>query len=239
MIREIQVFLLTASLSSYIILSTFIPLCIHKTIAHYFSQYLLFVCNVKVYVHGNKNLLKNNNIYMANHYEGIDFIVLYSIITQPLSSPCYAIGKDDVMGKQYPVYSIASIKDIVIKLVYNNSYIIPYTRGDKESGKRAKKRSIEIIKNNKLLVFPEGRSWRKGLSHDFKPGMFEVAQNHNICIVPITLKYRDFDGKNKGEKCVLQDWMNITGDVFIHDEVQHKDYKLMLKETFEKITSKN
>ena len=69
--------------------------------------------------------------------------------------------------------------------------------------------------------------------------MFEVAQQCNKSIVPITLKYRNFDGKNKGEKCIIQDWMDIEVDVFIHDKVDPKDYNLMLKETFEKITSKN
>lgn len=239
MIREIQVFLLATSVSSFIILSSLIPACIHNTITHYFSVYLLFICNINVYVHGNKNLLKNNNIYMANHYEGIDHTVLYSIITQPLSSPCYSIGKDDLLVRKYPLYSLTTIKDVIVKLFYQNSYIIPYIRGDKESGERVKKNSIEVIKKNNMLIFPEGRSWRKGLCYDFKPGMFEVAEKHNRCIVPITLKYRNFDGKNKGEKCILQDWMNISVDVFIHDEVQPKDYKLMLKETFEKITSKN
>jgi len=66
-----------------------------------------------------------------------------------------------------------------------------------------------------------------------------VAEQCNKHIVPITLKYRNFDGKNKGEACVVQDWMDIEVDVFIHDKVSPKNYEKMLEETFEKITSKN
>ena len=239
MLRTLQSILFGTSVFGFLIGSIIIPSCVYNTVMHYFLIYLRTICNLKVHVHGSKQLLKNNHIYMANHYEGVDYLVLYSLITQPLSRPCYVIGKDDLLGRQYPLQPLSTIIDFLIKQFYESGYIIPYTRGNKESGQRVRNQVLNLIKNNNVLIFPEGRSWRKGACHEFKPGMFEVAEQSNKSIVPITLKYRNFDGKNKGEKCVLNDWMNLVVDVFVHDEVQPKAYNLMLEETFEKISSKN
>jgi 1-acyl-sn-glycerol-3-phosphate acyltransferase len=240
MLKDLQVALFSISTFCYIIICPFLPEAIHSTIMHFFVLYLRITCNVKVYIHGNEQLLHGKHIFMANHYEGVDQIALYPVITQPFNDPCYVIGKDDLLGKKYPLDSINSIIDYIIKIFYEGCNIIPYTRGNKESGIRVRKEAMKMLNNNKkLLIFPEGRSWRKGACHEFKPGMFEVAEQCNKSIVPITLKYRNFDGKNKGEKCVLQDWMNIDVDIFIHDLVLPKHHNLMLQETFEKITSKN
>lgn len=235
----LRIGLFSVSILGYIGICPLLSESLHSVFFHYFMIYMRMLCNVKVYVHGNEDLLKENHMYMANHYEGVDHIVLYSVLTQPFSRPCYVIGKDDLLGRQYPIKTLGSIIDYVVKLFYHGGYIIPYTRGDKESGIQVRKKSIEILQNNNLLLFPEGRSWRKGACHEFKAGMFEVAEEYKHSIVPITLKYRNFDGKNKGEKCILADWLDIDVDVYIHDIVECKDHKLMLQETFEKITSKN
>lgn len=237
--NELRIGLFSVSILGYISIFPLLSESLHSVFFHYFMIYMRMLCNVKVYVHGNEDLLKENHMYMANHYEGVDHIVLYSVLTQPFSKPCYVIGKDDLLGRQYPIKTLGSIIDYVVKLFYHGGYIIPYTRGDKESGIQVRKKSIEILQNNNLLLFPEGRSWRKGACHEFKAGMFEVAEEYKHSIVPITLKYRNFDGKNKGEKCILADWLDIDVDVYIHDIVECKDHKLMLQETFEKITSKN
>ena len=235
----LRIGLFSTSILLYIGICPLLSENMHSVFFHYFMKYMRMLCNVKVYVHGNKALLKENHMYMANHYEGVDHIVLYTVLTQPFSRPCYVIGKDDLLGRQYPIKTIGSMMDYIVKLFYHGGYIIPYTRGDKECGIRVRKKTIEILQNNNLLLFPEGRSWRKGVCHEFKAGMFEVAEEYKHSIVPITLKYRNFDGKNKGEKCILADWLDIDVDVYIHDIVESKDNKLMLQETFEKITSKN
>jgi len=236
---ELRLGIFSISILGFICICPLMLESIHSVVFHYFMIYMRKLCNVNVYVHGNKELLKENHMYMSNHYEGVDYIVLYSVVTQPLSRPCYVIGKDDLLGRQYPIKTLGSVVDFIVRLFYDSGYIIPYTRGDKESGVRVRKKAIEVLQNNSLLLFPEGRSWRKGACHEFKAGMFEVAEEYKHSIVPITLKYRNFDGKNKGEKCILADWLDIDVDVYIHDKVDYKDHKLMLQETFEKITSKN
>lgn len=240
MLKNLRLLIHHSSLFVYVCVSPLIPSCIHSVFIHYFILYLRTLCNVSVHIHGDQKLLAEKNIFMANHYEGVDNYVLYPMIKQPLSNKLHLIGKDDMLGKHYPMGSFNSVMDYLIKFFYESGYIIPYRRGNKESGLRVRHKVKELLNNNeKLLIFPEGRSWRKGACHEFKPGMFEVAEQCNKSIVPITLKYRNFDGKNKGEKCVIQDWMDIEVDVFIHDEVLPKNYENMLEETFEKITSKN
>ena len=241
MLKTLRVYLFAGSIFSFIITAPFIPNCIHQYILYYTVKWLRIICNVKVNVYGDKELLKNSNdIYMANHYEGVDFNVLLPLITTPYSSKCYTIAKDDLLGRQYPIYSLNNIVDYAIKLFYEGGNLIPYTRGNKDSGIQVKQMAKKILNNNnKLLIFPEGRSWRKGISYEFKPGIFKVAEECKKTIIPLTLKYRNFDGKNKGEKCIIEDWMDIEVDVFIHDKVEPKNYNDMLQETFEKITSKN
>jgi 1-acyl-sn-glycerol-3-phosphate acyltransferase len=240
MFKEIRMFLGGSTLFSYIMVSPLLPKCVKQYVQYYVVSYLRFLCNVKVNVYGNKQLLGGNDIYMANHYEGIDYHVLYPLITSPYSNQCYSIAKDDMLGKKYPTTNILTLFEKFIKIFYEGGDLIPYARGDKNSGMRVRNRAVEILNdNNKLLIFPEGRSWRKGKCVEFKSGMFQVAEQCNKHIVPITLKYRNFDGKNKGEACVVQDWMDIEVDVFIHDKVSPKNYEKMLEETFEKITSKN
>jgi 1-acyl-sn-glycerol-3-phosphate acyltransferase len=240
MFKEIRMCLGGAAIFSYIITAPLIPKMVKQIYQYYLVSYVRFLCNVKINVYGNKTLLNDNDIYMANHYEGVDYPVLYPLITSPFSNACYSIAKDDALGKQYPIMKIKNVLEYFIKLFYESGDLIPYTRGDKNSGARVRDKAVEILNNNnKILIFPEGRSWRKGACHEFKPGMFEVAEQCNKSIVPITLKYRNFDGKNKGEKCVIQDWMDIEVDIFIHDKVSPKNHMKMLEETFEKITSKN
>jgi 1-acyl-sn-glycerol-3-phosphate acyltransferase len=231
---------MTASIFSFIVSAPLMPEILHQFILYCLIEWCKILCNIKINIYGNKKLLEENTLFMANHYEGVDYFVLYSMITTPFSECCYAIAKDDLLGRQYPLEVLSNIIDYVVKLFYEGGYLIPYTRGDKNSGIRVKNRTKEILQNNKkLLVFPEGRSWRKGVCHEFKPGMFEVAEECKKSIIPITLKYRNFDGKNKGEKCVLEDWMDIDVDVFIHDKVNVQSHDKMLSETFEKISSKN
>lgn len=238
--KEFRIGVLCCSVFMFISVAPFLPEFFHNIVLHYFIHYLRQLCNVKVNVFGNKDLLLGNYIFMSNHYEGIDHYVLYPLITTPFSNGCYVIAKDDLLGRQYPINALTSVMDFIIKRFYESGNLIPYARGDKNSGELVKNKCINILNNNKkLLVFPEGRSWRKGACHEFKPGMFKLASMCNKNIVPITLKYRNFDGKNKGEKCILQDWMDIEVDVFIHDKVLPKNEVEMLEETFQKISSKN
>jgi len=240
MFKEFRMFLGGTALFSYIMVAPLLPKGVKQYVQYYVVSYVRFLCNVKVIVYGNKQLLEGNDIYMANHYEGIDYPVIYPLITSPYSNRCYSVAKDDMLGKQYPVFNIKNVFEYFVKIFYEGGDLIPYARGDKNSGLRVRNRAVEVLNdNNKLLIFPEGCSRRNGRCVEFKPGMFQVAEQCNKSIVPMTLKYRNFEGKNKGESCVIQDWMDIEVDVFIHDKVSPKNYEKMLEETFEKITSKN
>ena len=159
MFKDLRTFVFCWSLFSFICISPFIPNCIHSTIVHYVMFFSRKICNVTVNVHGNKNILYENNIFMANHYEGIDYFVLFPLISRPFDVMTYIIGKHDMLGKPYPLHEPKTLMESFIKTAYKSNCTIPYKRGNKESGIHVRKKVVELLcENKKILLFPEGRS---------------------------------------------------------------------------------
>lgn len=205
-----------------------------------YSKYFLvnfcrdYIINLKLVVHGDLSVINKNTIIMSNHYEGLDFVALMSLFVNS-NKNIYTIAKSDMINKGN--YFINTL----IHYFYKSFNFISYIRGCKESGEIVKNKVRETLKykkNTNILVFPEGRSRRGGKCEEFKPGIFKIAQENSVNILPITLKYTTFDGKNKGEKCILKDWLNHTCHIYIHELVKVDDSEKMLKETFYKISSK-
>ena len=68
--------------------------------------------------------------------------------------------------------------------------------------------------------------------------MFKIAEKLNIPIVPITLVYRNYCGKDKHEDSDMCEWTNTDVDIYIHDAVLPQSHEKMMDETFNKIQSK-
>jgi 1-acyl-sn-glycerol-3-phosphate acyltransferase len=235
MYKDLQV----AGLVFCILFQTFLGIFLPEKYLNYSKYFLVKICrdyivNLKLVIHGDLSVINKNTIIMSNHYEGLDFITLMSLFTDS-NKNIYTIAKSDMINNGN--YFINTL----IHYFYKSFNFISYTRGCKESGEIVKNKVREILKykkNTNILVFPEGRSRRAGQCLEFKPGIFKVAQENNVNILPITLKYTTFDGKNKGEKCILKDWLNHKCHIYIHELVKVDDSEKMLKETFDKISSK-
>ena len=193
--------------------------------------------NNKVTTYGNiENLKQQNCIYVCNHYHGLDFPLLIQLITSPGFNATYTISKSDlVLPHKY-----GKIADIINTSFMNVLNLITYYRVNKESGINVLQKVEEKFNKNKhinLLLFPEGERRRYGISINFKPGIFKFAEQHNIPIIPITIYYNPFIGSNEEDPLNLFLWMNNDAQVFIHDKILPQDYNIMLKQSFDLISS--
>jgi len=222
-----------------------IGLNIVRFLPHYIFQRIFYflICgfnacmNNKVSTYGNlENIKQQNCIYICNHYDGLDFSLIVELITCPGFNTTYTISKSDlVLPLKYGKFA-----DIINTSFMNASNLIPYNKGNKESGINVLQNVKDKFNTNKhinILLFPEGESRKNGISVKFKPGIFKFAEQHNIPIIPITIYYKSFIGVNKGEFPKLLSWFNNEVKVFIHDKILPQDYNIMLKQSFDLISS--
>ncbi|MGQ9619160.1 MAG: lysophospholipid acyltransferase family protein [Candidatus Aminicenantia bacterium] len=133
----------------------------------------LFGMRLKVYGMGKIDF-KKTHIFMANHVSLIDAPLLFYIIPITVSIfPKKELFKIPVIGKGMERVGF-----------------IPVDRGDREKGRMAIEKGVEMIKKYgwSFLIFPEGtRSWNGNLL-PFKKGGFILSIKSGVPIVPITIK---------------------------------------------------
>jgi 1-acyl-sn-glycerol-3-phosphate acyltransferase len=102
----------------------------------------------------------------------------------------------------------------------NSCGFIPYKRGDREDGALIKNIIVDKINaGTNILIFPEGTTTKNGIPQEFKNGIFHLAINNNLTILPITLKYALDIGWAEGESVNLFKWFDNHVDVYIHPPV--------------------
>ena len=176
--------------------------------------------------------LKNNygNIIIANHYNIIDYYLISSII----KNDTYVILKHDLFNE---IINNKFISNILINIVKSIN-LISYKREDKTDGLKVKNKILKLIKKNKnVLVFAEGTSTKNGIPKNFKNGIFKLASENKIPIIPITLKYQKDIGLNIGDKFNPKNLFNNQVDVIIHDEIISSEWKYLKEKTFNTIVN--
>ena len=225
------------------------PQFIHKYIWHLMIKLCKKIINVKVKIHGNTKLFNNNNlIIMSNHYDGLhDCDILFDLYyNENKKNILYTIVKSNIVGdmndKSTLSIMMSSLKNFLLKSIN----LISYTRGDKKDGTIVKNIINEYLKNDKnVLVFPEGTTRTNGIPKDFKYGIFQVAVDNNLNILPITIKYNKDIGTEKGEPLNFSLLFNNVADVYIHDIIDYKkdecyknkDFLALKNKTFDIICS--
>lgn len=128
------------------------------------------------------NKYNGGKIIIANHVHFTDVILIKNRIN------CYVVAKKNFITKEYS------------KLTFLNNYfiqkikIIPYERSNMKDGKDVKNQILSLISSGEnVLVFPEGTSQMN--SHNnllpFKKGLFYLAYEYNIPILPAIIYYED------------------------------------------------
>ncbi len=204
--------------------------------------------NTQIKIHGNVDNFQNNNLLiMANHYDGyIDGNIIYNLYYKNNTiEPLYTIVKADMFGNSKDKSKIMKSLSCCKNSIMNSLYFIPYKRGDKEDGQNVKNILIDALHNGKnILVFPEGTTHKDGIPKDFKNGIFQLALENKLRILPITLKYEKDIGSEKGEPINFSNLFDNVCNIYIHDLIDENDecYKtndfLALKEKTFNIISK-
>lgn len=175
-------------------------------------------------------------VIMSNHYGALDVCFIEKYIQ------CSIIVKNDLCGELVNEEE-DGIQNFLRKQYFDKCLLIPYRRGNKESGIEIKKIIERETKNGKnILLFPEGtsqRCFKKPLS--FRRGIFDLCFEQKIPIVSISLNYSKdigFDRKDKidfAKLCSLSPHMKIYCNGIYYSE-SYENSMEMMKEVYKSIS---
>jgi len=146
-------------------------------ITHYLSKAfgggILFIAGVKVAVTGKEKLNKNENyIFISNHASYFDIPILMIAIPNNVRF----IYKDSLT--KIPILGWG---------MYLGKYI-PINRDNVREAMRALKKAAKRILNGiSVVMFPEGTRSEDGTLGEFKRGMFVLADEAQVPLVPTTI----------------------------------------------------
>lgn len=145
---------------------------IHK-VARLWARILLLVSGVKVEVQGVENVLVDQpQIFMSNHQSGFDIFIVLAFIPGQFRW----IAKKELF--RIPVFSRAM----------KTAGYIEIDRQNRERALESLNIAAQKIREGKsVMSFPEGTRSRDGRIKEFKHGMFHLALQAGVPIVPVTI----------------------------------------------------
>jgi 1-acyl-sn-glycerol-3-phosphate acyltransferase len=149
------------------------PTYSHRIMGYYiFSPMILAISMVRVKAKGFENVLDEPAIYAANHASQLDIPIICTRVNRPL----FFIGKIEL--KKVPILS-QYIKVVGMILV---------DRKNRERAMASMRTAIQDIQGGKsIAAFPEGTRTKTGELLPFKKGVFTIAKEGRIPIVPIAV----------------------------------------------------
>ena len=221
------------------------PFSLSKKINRDLIKMILVLMNAKIKIHGNVEALNNNNLLlMANHYDGIiDVAVLFDLYyNNNKNNKLYTIVKHNIVGDPNDQVFVSKMMSYMKDSFLKSLCLIPYKRGDKEDGAAVKQIIAETLKNgSNILIFPEGTTRTDGVPKDFRHGIFQLAIEKKMNILPITLKYNKDIGSERGEPVNIFNVFDNEVDIYIHDIIdsevdecyKKKDFLALKQKTFD------
>ncbi len=197
-------------------------------------EWYINLLNMKINIHGNI-IPEEQIIYISNHVSGVDYFPLKYILSKYRRKLYTVVNNEMVDVKGNIKFLLYNIKDIF----YNSLNFICYKIKNKESGNNVKLKILELFKkeNCNLLIFPSGYISNNNVI-PFKPGIFKLAAENNIKIRPIKLKYnRSILNQNMSNNFSLDEWFNLTVDVYIHDIQQNSNWEKLREDCYNIIST--
>ena len=175
-------------------------------------------CNINLKNYTDISKKKQKYIIILNHYTALEYFILNVIYPNS-----FTIVKSDLL--------VANINSLLKKLLVNlqntlfkQGMLISYIRGNSKSGMECKEIIKKTIKSHNIIIMPEGTSTRCGIPKNFKKGIFYLAYENKIPIIPLSLKYNRDIGINPGDKINLSNWVDIEANIYVHDEINTEDF---------------
>jgi 1-acyl-sn-glycerol-3-phosphate acyltransferase len=149
------------------------PTYSHRIMGYYiFSPVILAISMVRVKAKGLNNILNEPAIYAANHASQLDIPIICTRVNRPM----FFIGKVEL--KKIPILSQ------YMKIVG----MIFVDRKNRERAMASMRTAIQDIQGGKsIAAFPEGTRTKTGELLPFKKGVFTIAKEGRIPIVPIAV----------------------------------------------------
>lgn len=150
---------------------------LHRPLPKMFSTVILFILGVKLTVKGSEFLDKDAAyIFVTNHQSYVDIPVLMKAIPNNIRF----VYKKQL--SRIPIFGWG---------MYLSDYI-PIDRENVRTALVSLKKAAEKVRNGlSVVIFPEGTRSTDGSLGDFKRGMFVLADEAKVPIVPVTI-----DGTN-------------------------------------------
>ncbi|MFA9221361.1 MAG: lysophospholipid acyltransferase family protein [Sediminibacterium sp.] len=149
------------------------PTYSHRIMGYYiFSPVILAISMVRVKAKGLENVLDEPAIYAANHASQLDIPIMCTRVNRPM----FFIAKIEL--KKVPILS-QYIKVVGMILV---------DRKNRERAMASMRTAIQDIQGGKsIAAFPEGTRTKTGELLPFKKGIFTIAKEGRIPIVPMAI----------------------------------------------------
>ena len=180
MFRSALLVFLGVAVTGFMAVATlfFSPLCrrrahsIHR-VANLWARIILFLSGVKARVYGLENIASDGpQIYMANHQSDFDIFIILTYIPGQFRW----IAKKELY--RIPVFGAAM----------KRAGYIPIDRFNRERAIASLNEAAETVRQGtSLMTFPEGTRSRDGTIKPFKKGLFYLALQAGVPIVPITI----------------------------------------------------
>lgn len=163
-------------------------------------------------------------IFIANHHKWVDTFMMIHALQEKDRKEGFRAFMGDRLAKNFFIHWF-------LKIIYTVGGYIPVKKG---SGLDVSfERPIECLKRGQsILIFPEGRTVRRGQRVETKIGASELSIRTGVPIVPILLNTADLNAK----KILLEEHpIDIKiGEPFFpkpEDDIMDKVYELKSKET--------
>jgi 1-acyl-sn-glycerol-3-phosphate acyltransferase len=145
---------------------------VHK-IANLWARMLLWLTNTKVKVIGNENVLMDRpQIFMANHQSDFDILIVLAHIPGQFRW----IAKKELF--KIPLFG---------KAMRNAGYIEIDRQNHEKALKSLEEAAQKIREGKSVVTFPEGTRSKDHTIKPFKQGMFHLAIQAGVPIVPISI----------------------------------------------------
>lgn len=194
------------------------------------NRLFVYLLNPIMRVHGDPAAFRGQNlVVMSNHYDGVlDANLVYYLNNQGrpgrTGRPLWTVVKANILcdaDDTHPMVKLlAGLKTAFIR----SNYFIPYVRGDKADGTVVKDTLLACLRRDRtggtggnVLIFPEGTTRKNGVPRDLKNGIFQLAAEHGLNILPVQLKFEKDIGTERGEGLKPLNFFDNVVDVYIHD----------------------
>ncbi len=148
---------------------------ISMTLMKVWMMIAIFFSGVRIEISGTEKLDRNRNyIFMSNHVSAADIAIIYAACPGFISF----LAKRELFFIPFFGWGIAA------------GGHIPVNRGNPKSARRSIERAVRSLRSGKisLVVFPEGTRSATGELGEFKLGVFTLAVQSGVPVVPVAIR---------------------------------------------------